>query len=352
MINVGVVAIGRNEGERLRRCLSALVPLAVPVVYVDSGSNDGSVALAQLMGVSVVELDRTIPFTAARARNAGFQSLLQANPTLDFVQFIDGDCEVSDGWFQAAISCFEKTPDVAVVCGRRRERFPDASIYNRLIDIEWDTPIGEIQSCGGDSLMKVATFDSVGRFDESIAAGEEPEYCSRLRNAGYRIQRVDAEMTKHDAAITTISQWWRRHQRSGYGGLDVQQRFDLTMFDRELRSARVWTIGVLSLCLIVSFLSGLWLGFFGCIIGILVATGLWCFQTMRISRFYRQKGLSLGSSLRAGLVSMAVKWANLIGQMRYFRDRRHGKYSRLIEYKSDDNQSRTDRAITRETVSP
>ena len=40
-MTVGIVAIGRNEGDRLRRCLQTL-DLGVPVVYVDSASTDGS----------------------------------------------------------------------------------------------------------------------------------------------------------------------------------------------------------------------------------------------------------------------------------------------------------------------
>ncbi len=91
---VGVVAIGRNEGERLRRCLQSLDPHAHPIVYVDSGSTDGSPNLARSMHVKVVDLDLATPFTAALARNAGFEQLLKTSPEIEYVQFVDGDCEV------------------------------------------------------------------------------------------------------------------------------------------------------------------------------------------------------------------------------------------------------------------
>ena len=45
----GVVAIGRNEGERLRRCLASVLPQAALVVYIDSGSTDGSPAMAHAL---------------------------------------------------------------------------------------------------------------------------------------------------------------------------------------------------------------------------------------------------------------------------------------------------------------
>jgi len=41
---IGVVVIGRNEGERLKRCLQSVRGRAACVVYVDSGSTDDSLA--------------------------------------------------------------------------------------------------------------------------------------------------------------------------------------------------------------------------------------------------------------------------------------------------------------------
>src|SRR5690606_15274149 len=107
-------------------------------VYVDSGSTDGSVAVARGMGVIVVELDMTKPFTAARARNAGLAKLLQDNPELGYVQFVDGDCVVQPDWLDEAFEFMQHHLHYAAVCGRRRERFPEKSIYNQLCDIEWD----------------------------------------------------------------------------------------------------------------------------------------------------------------------------------------------------------------------
>src|SRR5947209_19431049 len=98
MGKVGVVAVGRNEGERLRRCLASLQGQSAALVYVDSGSTDGSVAVARSFGASVVELDTSVPFTAARARNAGFDRLMAEHPDLAYVQFVDGDCEVDPDW--------------------------------------------------------------------------------------------------------------------------------------------------------------------------------------------------------------------------------------------------------------
>jgi hypothetical protein len=212
----GVVVIGRNEGERLRRCIDSVVHVAGPVVYVDSGSSDGSVAMARSRDVSVVELDMTVPFSAARARNAGFEHLRSVAPKLVYVQFVDGDCEVDSAWLGKAVEFLNRNPEVVAVCGRRRERFPERTIFNALCDIEWDTPVGETRACGGDSMMRIDAFEAVHGFRADLIAGEEPELCVRLRANGGKIWRLNAEMTMHDAAMTRIGQWWKRAKRAGY----------------------------------------------------------------------------------------------------------------------------------------
>ena len=92
---IGVIVIGRNEGDRLRRCLGALANHPGPVVYVDSASSDGSAEYARSQGFAVVELDESLPLNAARARNAGFEFLTNRTPPVPFVQFIDGDWHIS-----------------------------------------------------------------------------------------------------------------------------------------------------------------------------------------------------------------------------------------------------------------
>lgn len=213
---VGFVIIGRNEGDRLALSISSVQREGTCAVYVDSGSVDGSVALAAGRGLPVVELDPRIPFTAARARNAGLEWLVRQHPGLQFVHFVDGDCELVAGWLDHALCTLRADGELAAVCGRRRERDPHASPYNRLCDNEWNTPVGLVQTCGGDALFRIAPLRAVGGYREDLIAGEEPELCCRIRRNGWKIRRLDAEMTIHDAAMTRFSQWWQRNRRSGY----------------------------------------------------------------------------------------------------------------------------------------
>ncbi len=212
----GVVIIGRNEGERLIACLDSIREAGAPMVYVDSGSTDDSVEAAGERGATVELLSMEQPFTAGRARNAGFRRLLQMHPDIRYVQFVDGDCRISDGWLQFARAWLQQHPEDAIVCGRRREIDPHRSVYNRLCDYEWDTPVGQADACGGDFMAVAAAFAEVNGFNDTLIAGEEPELCFRLRQQGRTIYRADREMTLHDAAMTRFGQWWQRAKRAGY----------------------------------------------------------------------------------------------------------------------------------------
>jgi cellulose synthase/poly-beta-1,6-N-acetylglucosamine synthase-like glycosyltransferase len=337
---VGCVAIGRNEGERLSACLESL--RSYPAVYVDSGSTDDSLQLAQKMRAEFVELDGSRPFSAARARNAGLRRLLELHPVLELVQFVDGDCQVQEGWTERATRELKERPDVAIVCGRRRERYPKVSIFNRLCDVEWNTPTGEAMSCGGDSMMRIAALREAGGFDETVVAGEEPELCSRLRKKGWKILRIDAEMTLHDAAMTRWGQWWRRQMRSGYGAMDAAGRFEVEEFLPQVMSVRVWTVGWLSVTACLSVVGGVLEGRLGVVVGVCAGIAMAVMQVCRVARWAGRRE-SAGVAMLYAVLNLVGKWGQLWGQVRFMRDRRRGG-ARLIEYKNP-----TDVAVTAAT---
>lgn len=260
MNDVGVVVIGRNEGARLLRCLASLAPQAAQLVYVDSNSTDDSVVQAQRMGAQVEVLDPAVPFTAARARNVGWRALLQRYPQLRYVQFVDGDCEVRSDWIAHARAHLQTHADVAAVAGRRRERFPEKSIYNGLCDIEWNTPVGVALACGGDALMRADALQAVGGYRDDFIAGEEPELCVRLRAAGWTIHRIDAEMTLHDAAMTRFAQWWKRTMRGGWAYAEGAHLHGAQHghWVREARSAAVWGVALPLLVIAATLLVSPW----------------------------------------------------------------------------------------------
>ena len=252
-VGIGAVVIGRNEGTRLITCIDSLNSSCSSVVYVDSGSVDTSVIEAEHRGASVVQLDMNKPFTAARARNAGFQRLRESNRSLKYVQFVDGDCEVVKGWLMSAERFLDQNPDIAVVCGNRIERYPGASIYNGMCNREWNTPSGETDSSGGDFMIRAQVFQETGGFADEQVAHEEPEFCGRLRKAGFRIWKIDKDMTLHDAAIHRLNQFYSRNRRAGFGITQALARsgVDIDPGGRAiLQRAATWALLIPTLILI------------------------------------------------------------------------------------------------------
>ncbi|MDD2046714.1 glycosyltransferase family 2 protein [Pseudomonas putida] len=321
---IGVVVIGRNEGQRLERCLASLEGSADKVVYVDSGSVDGSVQMARQRGVEVLALDMTRPFTAARARNEGFARLQRLLPTLRHVQFVDGDCEVAAGWLPKAQAFLYAHPAVAVVCGRRRERFPQRSVYNLLCDLEWDTPIGEAKACGGDALMRADAFAAVSGYRASLIAGEEPELCVRLRAAGWKIWRLPEEMTLHDAAMTRFGQWWQRSLRGGYAfaeGAFLHGAAPERHWQRESR--RIWIWGLAIPLAIVA--ASAWLGGWG-----LLLLLIYPLQAVRLAR----RGVrSARENWLQAIFLVLGKFPEMLGQVKFLLNRFGAGKAVLIEYK-------------------
>lgn len=327
MNRVGLVVIGRNEGDRLRQCLHSVTGKVARIVYVDSGSTDGSIELARSLGVDVVELDLSTSFTAARARNAGFDHLLCAEPQLDFVQFVDGDCEIVEGWIDRAEKELVANPNIAVVCGRRRERFPEQTIYNQLCDIEWNTPVGETKACGGDSMMRIKAFQQVDGFNPTLIAGEEPELCVRLRRNGWKIFRLDAEMTLHDAQMTRIGQWWKRATRAGHAYVEgswLHGGEPERHWVKETRSIWLWGLFIPLLALGAAWLThGL----------SLLLLFVYPLQFIRTFLSLRRQNLSSNNAALYALSCTVGKFAQVEGALSFLRTRLKGSQSTLIEYK-------------------
>src|SRR5271167_4490110 len=245
---LSVVVIGRNEGERLPRCLesiSQMRPLqgSIEVIYVDSGSTDGSLEGAAQFNLTIIKLESANPCAAA-GRNAGWRAA-----KAPIVFFLDGDTVLERNFVADSIAELN-APDVAVVFGNRREINPKASIYNRVLDLDWNAPAGTVEFCGGDALIRREVLESVGGFDERLIAGEEPEMCQRIRALGFTILHVDRPMTGHDLAMTRFSQYWRRAVRTGYAYAEVSARFrntDLPLWDRKAGRNIVHGAGLLGI---------------------------------------------------------------------------------------------------------
>lgn len=327
---IAAIVIGRNEGARLVLCLKSLTEQGAQIVYVDSGSTDASVAEAEKIGATIVVLDTSVPFTAARARNAGVGAL-QGAP--EFIQLVDGDCRVAPGWLKMAAQALNDDPGLGLVTGWRREIHPQASVYNAMCDFEWHRPAGDILTCGGDMMLRRTAFEAVGGFDPVVIAAEDDEFCLRLGKTGWKLKRLPQTMTYHDAAMTRFGQWWKRAERAGHGFAQVGAMHP-PHFKREQR--RGWLFGAV--------LPGLALLGLGLNLTVGVTVGAACWLISAVGALYllsyirtvqglRREGLPASTALHHALFLTLSKFPNLIGMIRYHLRKLRGRDMRLIEYK-------------------
>lgn len=328
-IAMAAVVIGRNEGERLEPSLRSVEAAGLPLVYVDSGSTDGSVARVRQMGMPIVELDPKRPFSAARGRNEGLEEALHRWPGIEFVMFLDGDCVLNRGFPAAAAATFAGQPECAIVTGHLSEHAPEASVYNRLCAIEWRSPAGrmdDVNRLGGIMAARISAFEAVGRFNEDAIAGEEPDLGIRLMLAGHSLIKIDEPMAIHDAEILTFGQWWTRAVRGGHAVAHRYARHGRTRFRdcrREMRSALFWGLAlplvILSLLLPTRGLSLLLLSGYGVI-------------SWRVYRLALRSGSAPADAVLAAKFNLYSKFAHVVGIMRYGLNRLRGSFH-IIEYK-------------------
>jgi len=333
---LGLVVIGRNEGMRLVRCLASVASIPRRV-YVDSGSTDDSIGAARRAGVEVVELRIPPAFSAARARNAGLARLLELDPQLEFVQMVDGDCEVQPGWIEKALGVLRADEKLALVFGRLRERHPDRSIYNALCDDEWNVPPGEAAGVGGIALFRVAALREVDFYNPAMIAGEDTELAMRLRKRGWRLWRADAEMALHDAAMTRFSQWWKRTRRSGHGFGEMAFLHPDARnpnWPRTVRSIVAWggimPAALLAAVLLALAVSPLWWPVAAALLLI------WPVRMAQLALRQRRRGLPVRVATASGVLLMLGKVPQLLGLARFHLDRLRGRASQLVEYKTSE----------------
>jgi GT2 family glycosyltransferase len=331
MSTVGLVVIGRNEGNRLIECLkSSDLQKMANVVYVDSGSSDASVESARNLGFDILELDGGRRFSASRARNEGVKFLTSQTTDLEFIQFLDGDCILAPTWLESGVRFLKETSDCSAVIGHLQERHPHRSIYNLLCALEWRSPAGEINdfgSFGGISLIRLSMFNRLEGFNENIIAGEDSEFAVRMALAGARVFKLDHDMATHDAAITRFAQWWQRAVRSGHA---IAQRVSING-DSKLKdcirartSVAVWGV-------VMPLMAFLLISFFGWG-GALVPICAYAYLGSRIFRFRRGRGDSTKESLIYSFFTVLAKFAQVIGIARYHRNSFLKRFE-IIEYK-------------------
>jgi hypothetical protein len=172
--------------------------------------------------------------------------------------------------------------------------------------------------------MRVSAVRQVEGYRADLICGEEPELCLRLRRAGWRIWRLDEEMTRHDAALYRFKQWWRRMLRGGYGfalGAALHGAAPERHWIRESRRAWFWGL------FIPIALAGL-----SAAIGP-IALLLLVVYPLQITRLAIRGRRSARENWWHASALVVSKFPEVLGQMKFIVDQHRKVPAHLIEYK-------------------
>ncbi|MEJ1472111.1 MAG: glycosyltransferase family 2 protein [Candidatus Sedimenticola sp. (ex Thyasira tokunagai)] len=324
---VGIVIIGRNEGTRLYRSVQASVAKLDCVVYVDSGSTDDSLAVAHSLGAKTIALKEG-PFTAARGRQRGVEYLSKHHSELKYIQFLDGDCVLVNDWLISAYDYLQSHDDVGAVCGRRKEEYIGRSIYNRLVDMDWLLPSGEVDSIGGgDALVRCDALLRAGGWRVELIAGEDLEFSQRVLAAGFKIVRLCEDMVLHDIAMSNFRQYWRRHYRAGHAYAELALLCNGGPGRRWSRRV-ISVIGYGIVLPPVAVISGTI--YWPVSISIIL---IYLSLIFRLTRHRHKAGDKLKYSFAYGAVVTVCKTAVALGACKFYLSKLVGHKTVLIEYK-------------------
>lgn len=183
-VEVDFIVIGLNEEPNLERCFVSInhaleeakdVVRNKKIIYVDSGSTDGSVALAKNYADKIFKAESKA--SASTSRMNGLH-----NATGRFLMFMDGDMELCKGWLSAALRFMENN-DAAGVTGFRDDIFIDQEsgeiigVKHNVYDVNKERKAPHF---GGALLAVREDIISVGGYRPNLGASEEPDLYARL----------------------------------------------------------------------------------------------------------------------------------------------------------------------------
>lgn len=191
---LALVVIGRNPGSDLVRLLDAALPYGfTEVIFADSGSTDGSGAVAAAKGVKVVAVPPSTPGAAA-ARSAGMEIA-----TSEWILHLDSDMVPDLDVVRRIHGLLREVPsEVAGVTALTRDCFPDGKSYVRHAHEE----SGDRASYfGGAVVLRRSAVLQAGDWNPLVIANEELDLHARLRARGYYLVFENAVLVDHHTSL-------------------------------------------------------------------------------------------------------------------------------------------------------
>lgn len=198
IVTIGIKALNeaRHIAATIDSAIAAASTVGGEVLLADSGSEDGTVAVAGAYPVRIVQLaDRS-----ARSCGAGAQLAFQHCGT-EFFCLIDGDMVLRPDFLAAAIRFLKENASVAGVGGGVIERNLETEEFRiraAAMAREHHRRDGLVDRLDGGGVYRVAAIRSVGYFsDPNLKSFEEFDLGARLRRAGWTLARIPIDAVEH-----------------------------------------------------------------------------------------------------------------------------------------------------------
>ncbi len=322
-MDISFVVIGYNERATLGDCLKSvqnadLEGIAYELLYVDGGSEDGSIEVALKSGVHRI-LGGDKRRSAAENRNLGLKATQGR-----YVQFLDGDMVMEPAWPRKAADFLDKNASAGTVCGKVTER--NSSLLYQAMQIDWELTGGAIRHCGGAALWRREVLEKINGFPENIAYGEEPFLCWRVRNElGLNIYYLNRPMVVHDLGFTSVKAYVTRSVRCGETYMEVSalcRNSHDPLWLKETRINFIWS-GFLIAMTVVSVFSLGWISAAAALtlLSIIVRKSVQMFQ----------KGKTMGISLLYALHVYLSKIIICVGQCRWLLKRKSRNHREAVQ---------------------
>lgn len=221
-IKLTVVIIGRNEEQFIGGAIESVlrVQTHIPnleIIFADSASTDRSIEIAKQYPIRILQLRKEWPLSVAAGRFTGY---LHSHG--EYVFFQDGDSFAEPDWLVQAVGFMEAHPEYGAVAGVLDEKYVDA--YGNCIggvanvfEQDLSRRVCDCKNLGGIALYRRRAMQVAGPVNPYLPTAEDHELCMRIRNAGFKVARVEGCMAvKFTENRQTIREILRRSRTKLY----------------------------------------------------------------------------------------------------------------------------------------
>ena len=222
MCIVSIIVIGRNEAQRIEKCLRSVFA-SLPsredceVIYVDSASEDDTVAIASRFPIRILQLRNSWKLSPSAGRYIGYQ-----HARGKYLLFVDGDSLLFKRWLINACAFLDNNPTCGGVAGIMHQAYLSRkgnciAVAKNYFSQRPSEPVRQAVSLSGIAMYRRDAMEKAGTFNPFLTTGEECELALRIQDAGYSLARIYEPMCiTYSSPRETVREIMRRSRGKLY----------------------------------------------------------------------------------------------------------------------------------------